>query len=49
MLVIYLRGEIKHSRPAKAEDRVRVGTEFVDLTEEGRSYLSSLVELDAHW
>jgi hypothetical protein len=49
ILVIYLRGEIKHSRPAKQEDRVRVGTEFVDLTEEGRSYLSSLVELDAHW
>jgi hypothetical protein len=49
MLVIYLRGEIKHSRPAREEGRLRVGTEFAGLSEEYRSYLSSLVDLDAHW
>jgi hypothetical protein len=48
ILAIHLRGEVKHSQPAK-DDRLRVGAEFLDLTDEERAYLASLQELQAHW
>ncbi|HVC69538.1 MAG TPA: PilZ domain-containing protein [Acidimicrobiales bacterium] len=43
-----LRGEVRHSVAAKSEG-VRVGIEFVDLTEAEQTYLSSLVTLQAAW
>jgi hypothetical protein len=43
-----LRGEVRHSLPAKIEG-VRVGIEFVGLTEAEQNYLTSLVALQAVW
>jgi hypothetical protein len=46
-VAVHLRGEIRNSRPR--EDRLRVGIQFVDLTDAERSYLASLSHLEAHW
>jgi hypothetical protein len=43
-----LRGEVRHSVPART-DGLRVGIEFVDLTEAEQAFLTSLVELQAVW
>ncbi|HXQ59327.1 MAG TPA: PilZ domain-containing protein [Acidimicrobiales bacterium] len=43
-----LRGEVRHAIPAKSNG-VRVGIEFVDLTEAEQTYLTSLVQLQAAW
>jgi hypothetical protein len=43
-----LRGEVRHSFPGKSEG-VRVGIEFVDLTEAEMTFLTSLVMLQAVW
>ncbi len=48
IVVIQLRGELRNSRPGRGQG-VRMGIQFVNLTESERSYLSSLEELKAVW
>ena len=48
ILAVQLRGEVRHAGPGK-HDGLRVGIEFVDVTEEERGYLDSLVDLHAVW
>jgi hypothetical protein len=43
-----LRGQVRHTLPAK-NDGIRVGIEFVNLTEIEQSYLTSLANLQAVW
>jgi hypothetical protein len=43
-----LRGEVRHAGPGECNG-LRVGIEFVDVTEEERGYLDSLSELHAVW
>jgi len=47
-VAVHMRGEIRNSRPAK-DGRVRVGTRFIDLSDDDRAYLSTLTGLDATW
>jgi len=47
-VAVHLQAEVRHVRPPKG-DRVRVGTQFVDLTEAEHAYLNSLTELEARW
>jgi len=47
-LAIHLRGHVRHLR-ASTDGRLRVGTEFTDLTDAQCAYLASLDELHAHW
>jgi hypothetical protein len=47
-VAVHMRGEIRNSRPSK-EGRLRVGTQFIDLTDEERVNLASLTELEALW
>lgn len=43
-----LRGEVRHCVAANSEG-LRVGIEFVGLTESDQTYLNSLVKLQAVW
>jgi hypothetical protein len=45
---VQLRAEIRNCRPTKL-DRLRVGTQFVDLTDAERAYLASQEALAVHW
>jgi hypothetical protein len=47
-LAIHLRGEIRNTLTL-LDDRLRVGAEFVDLTEAERHYLASMTELETRW
>jgi len=47
-VAVHLQAEIRHIRPAK-NDHLRVGAQFVDLTDAERAYLHSLTDLDARW
>jgi len=47
-VAVHLRGEIRNTM-AMRDDRLRVGVQFVDLTEAERAYLASLTELEAGW
>ena len=47
-VAVHLRGEIRNSQ-ATREDRLRVGTQFIDITEEDRGYLRSITALDVRW
>jgi len=47
-VAVHLQAEIRHTRPAK-EGRLRVGTQFVDLTDAERVYLASLTRVEARW
>ena len=47
ILAVQLRAEVRHTRTSN--DRVRVGMQFVELSEGERRYLASLAELDARW
>jgi len=46
-VTVHLQAEIRHTRPK--QDRLRVGTQFVDLTDAERAYLSTVTGLDARW
>jgi hypothetical protein len=48
VVAIQLPGEIRHSE-LTAEGHLRVGAQFVGLTDEERVSLTSLTSLDAHW
>ncbi|MGH9018008.1 MAG: PilZ domain-containing protein, partial [Acidimicrobiales bacterium] len=48
LLTINLRARVRNARPWKG-GRLRVGTEFIDLSEEESTYLASLRDLQAHW
>jgi hypothetical protein len=48
ILAANLCGEIRHCLTAKT-DGLRVGIEFVDLTQAKQTYLTSLVALQAYW
>jgi hypothetical protein len=45
-LAIHLRGVVRHAGTTK-HGRLRLGAQFVDLSEEEREYLESVGELDA--
>jgi len=47
-VAVHLQAEIRHVRPPR-EDRVRIGTQFVDLTDAERAYLESLNALEVRW
>jgi hypothetical protein len=47
-LAVHLSGEVRHAKPGR-EDSLRVGIQFVDLTEAERTYLESLAHLRALW
>jgi hypothetical protein len=47
-VAVHLQAEIRHTRPAK-EGRLRVGAQFVDLTDAERVYLASLTKVEARW
>lgn len=48
LLRVHLRAEIRHAAPGGAEG-VRIGAQFVDLTDAERTYLASVSKLDARW
>ena len=48
VVAVQLSGEIRHSQLTD-EGHLRVGTQFLGLTDEERVYLTSLTKLDAHW
>lgn len=48
LLAVHLRCEVRNIGPGR-EHAMRVGVEFTDLTEDERSYLQSLAELNVHW
>ncbi len=48
VVVIQLRGELRNSRVGR-DQGVRMGIQFVNLSESERSYLDSLEELHAVW
>jgi len=48
ILNLQLKAEIRHSQETP-NNRRRVGTQFVELSEAERAYLSSLETLDARW
>jgi hypothetical protein len=47
-VAVHMRGEIRNSRASKG-GHLRVGTQFIDLTDEDRVNLASLTELNALW
>lgn len=47
-LAVHLQGEIRHSGPGR-HGSVRVGAQFVELSEKEKAYLASLGDLDARW
>ena len=47
-VAVHMRGEIRNSQPTK-DGRLRIGTQFVDLSDKDRAYLSSLGGLHATW
>ncbi|HTZ08851.1 MAG TPA: PilZ domain-containing protein [Acidimicrobiales bacterium] len=49
LLRVHLRAQIRHAAPGRGHDTVRVGAQFVDLTEAERTYLASVAKLDARW
>jgi hypothetical protein len=48
ILAVQLRGDVRYSMPT-GTDGLRVGIQFVDLTEAERDYLESLADLHAGW
>ncbi len=48
LLAIRIKGDVRHVNQERG-DGLRVGIQFVELTEAERAYLESLAELDAHW
>lgn len=48
-VAVHMRGEIRNSRPAASDGALRIGTQFVDLSDKDRAYLSSLQGLHATW
>jgi hypothetical protein len=48
VVVIQLRAEVRNARAGK-DQGLRMGIQFVNLTESERSYLDSLEELKAVW
>jgi PilZ domain len=47
-LAVHLRGEIRHTEPSRG-NRLRIGAQFIDLTDAERDYLASLTEIQARW
>jgi hypothetical protein len=48
IIAVRLRGEIRDCRPRRG-DRLRVGIQFVDVSERESEYLASIVEIGARW
>ncbi len=48
LISVHLRGEVRNARPTK-DSRLRVGTQFLDLTPAHHAYLTSLTSLNAYW
>jgi hypothetical protein len=48
VVAVYWRTAVKNCRTGNA-DGLRVGTQFLDLTERERTYVDSLTELGAKW
>lgn len=48
ILAVQLKVEVRHSREAPNE-KLRVGAQFVELTQAEQQYFESLVELDGSW
>ena len=48
LLAVQLQGEVRNAE-ALASERLRVGIQFVDLTDAERKYLESMAELQAVW
>jgi len=48
LIAVHLRGEIRHTGPPRG-DRLRIGTQFVDLTEAQRNYVASFTDVEARW
>lgn len=47
-LAVHLQGEIRHAGPSR-HGGVRVGAQFVELSETEKAYLASLGDIDARW
>ena len=47
-LAVHLQGEIRHAAPGRFGG-LRVGAQFVELSEAEKSYLASLGDVDARW
>lgn len=47
VLVIHLIAEVKYAKAQ--QDKLRVGLQFVELSDAERRYLGSLADLDARW
>jgi len=47
-VAVHLQAEVRHVGAPK-DDRVRVGTQFIDLSDAERAYLDSLTELEVRW
>jgi hypothetical protein len=45
---VHMRGEIRNSRPAN-DGALRIGAQFVDLSDQDRAYLLELQGLNAAW
>jgi len=48
LLAVQLKGEVRHVQEGRA-DELRVGMQFVELSEAERVYLASIAVLDARW
>jgi PilZ domain len=48
LVAVHLHAEIRNCGPTKA-NRLRVGTQFTDLSEAERSFLESQEKLAVHW
>jgi hypothetical protein len=48
IVAVYWRTKVKNSRPGNAAG-LRVGTQFLDLTERESAYVDSLTEIGAQW
>ncbi len=48
LVAVHLRAAVKNTGPRR-DGTLRVGTQFVDLTEPAASYIASLTRLGAYW
>jgi len=47
-VAVHLQAEVRHIGTLR-DDRVRVGTQFIDLSDAELAYLDSLTELEVRW
>ncbi|MGD0380651.1 MAG: PilZ domain-containing protein [Acidimicrobiales bacterium] len=48
LIAVHLRGEIRHTGPSQG-DRLRIGTQFVGLTDAQGEALASFESVEARW